>query len=152
VTGARAARRQRTAAAALAFGAVLAGCGFADISIIAVNSSLSSWWVEIESPTSLPEWRATTADVVVAGNAFVPSGSTCTGTTGTIAPGYRIAWLNTATGQTGLAAIRLDCLQGAALRWDTGPIPLEPGSNPIAVTASDADGRAASDTLIVWRQ
>lgn len=152
MTGGRAVWRRRTAAAALASSAVLAGCGFADISIIAVNSSLSGWWVEIESPTSLPEWRATTADIVVAGSAFIPAGSTCTGTTGTIAPGYRIAWLNTATGQTGVAAMRLDCLQAAVLRWDAGPIPLEPGSNPIAVTASDADGRAASDTLIVWRQ
>jgi len=151
VIGARASSR-RTRGAALALSAVLAGCGWADISIIVVSSSLSSWWVEIESPTSLPEWRATTADVVLAGSAFVPAGSACTGTTGTIAPGYRIAWLNTATGQTGLAAIRLDCLQAALLRWDAGPIPLGPGSNPIAVTASDADGRAASDTLIVWRQ
>jgi len=152
VTGGRAARGRRAPSAALLLSAVLAGCGYADISIFAVSSSLSSWWVEIESPTSLPEWRATTADVVVAGRAFIPAGSTCTGTTGTIAPGYRIAWLNTATGQTGLAAMRLDCVQATVLRWDTGPIPLEPGSNPIAVTASDADGRAASDTLIVWRQ
>ena len=152
MNGGGASSRRRAPGAALALSAVLAGCGYAEISIIAGNSPLSSWWVEIESPTSLPEWRAATAEVVVAGNAFVPAGSTCTGTTGTIAPGYRIAWLNTATGQTGLAAMRLDCLQAAVLRWDAGPIPLDPGSNPIAVTASDADGHVASDTLIVWRQ
>lgn len=138
--------------AALALFALLAGCGYAEVSILLTDSDPSSWWIRIESPTSLADWHTTASAVAVAGEAFVPEGSQCAGATGTIAPGYRVAWLNSATGQAGLAAVRLDCLDSLALRWDTGALTLAAGSNPIVVTASDADGHSASDTLVVWRQ
>ncbi|TXL66951.1 hypothetical protein [Zeimonas arvi] len=138
--------------AALTLFALLAGCGYAEISILLTDSDPSSWWIRIESPTSLAEWHTTAPAVVVAGGAFVPEGSQCAGPAGTIAPGYRIAWLNSATGQAGLAAARLDCLDPLALRWDAGALTLATGSNPIVVTASDAGGHSASDTLVVWRQ
>lgn len=141
----------RALAACLASGA-LAACGYASVSIVAIDSDLSGWWVEIESPTTLPEWRAPADEVLVAGRSFVPQGSSCYGSTGTIAAGYRVAWLNGATGQTGLASMWLDCLDVPAVRWDAGRIPLAAGSNPITVTASDADGRAGSDALVVWAQ
>ena len=138
--------------AAAALFALLAGCGYAEISILVTDSDPSAWWIRIESPTSLADWRTTSPAVVVAGEAFVPDGSQCVGATGTIAPGYRVAWLNSATGQAGLATARLDCLDSLGLRWDAGALTLAPGSNPIVVTASDADGHSASDTLVVWRQ
>ena len=142
-------RRCRLAAPALC--ALLAGCGYASISIVAGTDPHDDGWLEIESPSLADYWETADSAVVLGGSAFVPLGSTCSGATGTLAPGYRLSWSNTATGQAGIASAWLDCAVPVEVRWRTEPIPLAAGDNPILVGAIDADGRSATDGITVHR-
>lgn len=140
-------RARAVAIAALAL--ATAGCGYADIWIVIGGDG--DGWLEIESPTSAGYWETADASITIAGSSYVPRGSTCNGTTGTLAPGFRVSWSNAATGQAGIAEAWLDCAGVAETRWRAVSIGLAPGSNPIAVGALDADGRSASDSIAVYR-
>jgi hypothetical protein len=131
--------------------ALLAGCGYASISIVAGTDSYDDGWLEIESPSLADYWETADSAVVLGGSAFVPLGSTCSGTIGTLAPGYRVSWSNTATGQAGMAQAWLDCAVPVEVRWRTEAIPLAAGNNPILVGALDAGGRSATDAITVYR-
>ncbi|MCM5569420.1 hypothetical protein M6I34_02765 [Burkholderiaceae bacterium FT117] len=141
----------KRAAAAAAFSLALAGCGYAELSLVIGIGDGEDAWLEIESPTTAGYWETGDSAIALAGSAFVPPGSTCSGTLGTLAPGYRVSWSNTATGQSGLAEAWLDCSGLAEVRWRTAPIALAIGTNPIAVGALDADGRSGSDAITVYR-
>ena len=146
----RPARRLRGVAAIL-LAALLGGCGYASISIVAGTDPYDDGWLEIESPSLADYWETADSAVVLGGSAFVPPGSSCSGTIGTLAPGYRVSWSNTATGQAGIAQAWLDCAVPVEVRWRTESIPLAAGANPILVGAIDADGRSATDGITVYR-
>jgi hypothetical protein len=139
------------ACALLAVG--LAGCGYVQLTIwIGDDADDISGQMIIDSPTSTAQWETSGSTITLGGRSFVPAGSTCTGDTGVVASGYRVAWLNTSTGVTGIGESTLQCLPVIELRWTSGPVPLNPGSNPVVVSTTDSSGRSASDTLTVQRR
>jgi hypothetical protein len=131
----------------------LASCGYVQLTIwIGDEPDDIDGQLIIDSPTSATHWETNSSAITLHGRSFVPAGSGCSGETGTIATGYRVAWLNTLTAETGLGDATLQCLPVIELRWTSGPVPLAPGSNPIVVSATDSAGRSASDTLTVQRR
>jgi hypothetical protein len=101
--------------------AAIGGCGYVQLTIwLGDDPDEFDELMMIDSPTSDTQWDTSASTIVLSGRSFVPSGSSCTGETGTIASGYRVAWLNTLTGETGLATAILDCQPTIELRWITG--------------------------------
>ncbi len=138
---------------ATVFAAALTGCGYVQLTIwLGDDPDEFNELMVIDSPTTDTQWDTSASTIVLSGRSFVPSGSSCTGETGTIASGYRVAWLNTLTGETGLATAILDCQPTIELRWITGSIPLMAGSNPLVMSATDSTGQVGTDTLTVQRR
>ena len=107
--------------------------------------------VWITSPTSGDAYSTDRDTVSLSGGAFVPTGAECTGITGTMPAGYSVTWTNSTTGASGNAGFYLGCLLQVNVIWETAPIPLALGANAITVTARDASGNTASDSLVVSR-
>ncbi|HXG62701.1 MAG TPA: metallophosphoesterase [Planctomycetota bacterium] len=84
--------------------------------------------ITISSPTTGSSYSTTSSPVTLGGSASDNVGVS------------QIRWSNAATGSSGVAA-------GTA-SW-TATVPLNPGSNAITVTAYDAAGNTATDTLTV---
>lgn len=114
-----------------------------------VPTPVNTLW--IVSPTNSDSYQTESTSVSLSGGAFVPVGANCTGIVGTMPSGYQVVWSNTANGTSGDANFYLGCLLQVNVIWDTWPIPLALGSNPITVTASDSSGHTASDTIVVTR-
>ena len=107
--------------------------------------------VTIESPTETDATRTDQASLMLAGRSFVPEGSACAATIGTIAPGYEVRWRNAANGASGVARIQLNCLLAVSLTWDMADVPLLPGLNTVTVTATAADGQTGTDSIAITR-
>jgi hypothetical protein len=132
----------------LAAAMVLAACGGGDDDAPAPGPAYTLW---ITSPTSADSYLTADTSVSLSGGAFVPAGAVCTGIVGTMPPDYQVTWRNAANGSSGPAEFYLGCLLQVNVVWNTWPIALEPGDNPITVTAIDGAGHMASDTLVVTR-
>jgi N-acetylneuraminic acid mutarotase len=111
----------------------------------------SRYFLDIAIPTWNDSYETKRNTVVLEGRAFVPDGAECTGIVGTMPPGYSVRWSNSTTGHSLSANFYLGCLLQVKVIWETGAIPLEVGTNAITVTARDAAGNTASDTLYVTR-
>jgi hypothetical protein len=136
----------RVVTLALATLASLAACGGGG------GDALPAWsGVTIEVPTEDDAFLTHQPQLPLSGRAFVPVGSNCNATVGTIAPGYRVRWRNAANGAGGDARMQLNCLLQASLTWDVPVVPLVVGSNVITVTATAGDGQAGSDSVAVTR-
>ena len=103
---------------------------------------------------------STTQDfIVLAGEGFLPAGSTCPGgCEGPLPPpvfgnlgAYTMTWSNAANGQSGPILLRWICNCGGAAPFWTATVPLAPGANRITVTETDRD-RTQQATVVVTRQ
>jgi hypothetical protein len=107
--------------------------------------------VTIEQPTDAETYVTDQPSVTLQGRAFVPDGSNCNAVIGTIAPGYSVVAHNATTGVSVGARTTLHCLMQVNLIWSAG-VPLALGDNRITVTATAADSRTGSDTIVVTRE
>ncbi len=107
--------------------------------------------VTIEQPTEADTYVTDQPSVTLEGRAFVPDGSNCNAPIGTIAPGYSVVAYNATTGVSVRASTTLYCLLQVNLGWSV-VMPLALGDNRITVTATAANGRTGSDTIVVTRE
>lgn len=136
-------------AAAILIGLMLASCGGGGGD--GDEPPPPTYSLRIVSPTDAATYQTESTTVSLSGGAFVPKGAICDAIWGTLPPGYQITYYNAANGDSGFAHPRLGCLILVSLIWDTWPIPLVLGSNPITVTATDGAGNTASRTIVVTR-
>lgn len=130
-------------------GALLVACGDGGSGDTQPPAPDDAVW--IASPTSSDTYSTDQDTVSLSGGAFVPAGAECTGITGSMPAGYSVTWTNSTTGASGDAGYYLGCLLQVNVIWETLPIALTLGTNTITVTARDAAGNTASDSLVVMR-
>ncbi len=108
-----------------------------------------TYTLSIDSPTSGDSYQTDRDTVSLEGVAFVPEGSSCPWIVGVLPAGYDVSWTNSTNGTSGGTSFYLGCLLQVHVIWKSWPIPLAMGANTITVTARDAAGNVASDTLVV---
>lgn len=117
----------------------------------------SPYYVRVASPSSSGNYETGGSSVTVSGSSFVPRGAGCSAVglgiffyPGFLPFGYEVTWANSATGLSGSAWTSIGCLL-TTVNWDAFYIPLAVGSNAITVSARDASGNWANDTIVVTR-
>ncbi|HEY7758693.1 MAG TPA: Ig-like domain-containing protein [Burkholderiales bacterium] len=108
-------------------------------------------WVEIDEPTENSSYQTDRASVMLGGTSFNPPGYRCLPPPAELPAGYHLTWVNTATGDTGVAGVGLNCLFVVVTSWEIWGIPLAMGANSITVTADDGAGNIGRDTITVTR-
>lgn len=117
----------------------------------------SPYFARIESPSSAASYQTESVSVTVSGSSFVPLGAYCSVVglgvffyPGVLPLGYEVTWSNAATGASRSTRTSIGCFL-THVNWDAYSIPLVIGANSITVTARDASGNWASDTIVVTR-
>jgi len=105
-------------------------------------------WLDIYDPTSESSFETYNPTISLSGSSFEPPAARGPGPRSPFV--YFVSWENTATSETGLASVCVNCLFSLTY-WDIHDINLAMGANPITVTAEDDAGNVGRETITVNR-